>query len=157
MSRPTTPHGLSPRGSYVNLLAAGDSDKETFTPGKLEKERLKAEAEVNAALLKHEEKVKKEEVVVPVGSSGETHLASQRAHGPRTDSATVPPIMAYCVASIMMTVVNKFVVSGSQFTMTFLRESNNYETINSNLSLDDPICRLCRLRLDRQAHRPHHL
>lgn len=33
------------------------------------------------------------------------------------------PILAYCIASIMMTVVNKFVVSGSQFTMTFLRES----------------------------------
>lgn len=32
------------------------------------------------------------------------------------------PILSYCVASIMMTVVNKFVVSGSQFTMTFLRE-----------------------------------
>lgn len=28
--------------------------------------------------------------------------------------------MSYCVASIMMTVVNKFVVSGSQFNMTFL-------------------------------------
>lgn len=27
------------------------------------------------------------------------------------------------MASIMMTVVNKFVVSGSQFTMTFLRKS----------------------------------
>lgn len=32
------------------------------------------------------------------------------------------PILSYCVASIMMTVVNKFVVSGRQFTMTFLRE-----------------------------------
>jgi hypothetical protein len=48
------------------------------------------------------------------------------------------PILAYCMASIMMTVVNselaasdgvtsrlmrpEFVVSGSQFTMTFLRE-----------------------------------
>lgn len=35
----------------------------------------------------------------------------------------VLPILSYCVASIMMTVVNKFVVSGRQFTMTFLRES----------------------------------
>ncbi|WWD21276.1 GDP-mannose transporter 1 [Kwoniella shandongensis] len=30
------------------------------------------------------------------------------------------PILAYCAASIMMTVVNKYVVSGANFTMTFL-------------------------------------
>ncbi|KAK1922731.1 hypothetical protein DB88DRAFT_496118 [Papiliotrema laurentii] len=30
------------------------------------------------------------------------------------------PILAYCAASIMMTVVNKYVVSGAHFTMTFL-------------------------------------
>nr|ODO03921.1 GDP-mannose transporter 1 [Cryptococcus depauperatus CBS 7855] len=30
------------------------------------------------------------------------------------------PILSYCVASIMMTVVNKYVVSGAHFTMTFL-------------------------------------
>jgi GDP-mannose transporter len=69
MSRPQTPRGLSPRGSYVNLLAAGESEKETFTPSKLEKERLKAEAEVQAALLRNGEKAK--EAAVPVGSSGE--------------------------------------------------------------------------------------
>ncbi|KAH9933354.1 UDP-galactose transporter [Fomitopsis serialis] len=33
---------------------------------------------------------------------------------------TVPPIVCYCLASILMTVVNKFVVSGQQFNMTFL-------------------------------------
>ncbi|WVQ81376.1 GDP-mannose transporter 1 [Cryptococcus sp. DSM 104549] len=30
------------------------------------------------------------------------------------------PILSYCAASIMMTVVNKYVVSGAHFTMTFL-------------------------------------
>jgi len=32
----------------------------------------------------------------------------------------VPPIVCYCLASILMTVVNKFVVSGAHFSMTFL-------------------------------------
>ncbi|CAK5273870.1 unnamed protein product, partial [Mycena citricolor] len=32
----------------------------------------------------------------------------------------IPPILCYCVASIMMTLVNKFVVSGAQFSMNFL-------------------------------------
>ncbi|EGN92206.1 hypothetical protein SERLA73DRAFT_99599 [Serpula lacrymans var. lacrymans S7.3] len=35
-------------------------------------------------------------------------------------SSAIPPIVCYCVASILMTLVNKFVVSGSQFNMTFL-------------------------------------
>ncbi|KDQ61604.1 hypothetical protein JAAARDRAFT_150435 [Jaapia argillacea MUCL 33604] len=34
--------------------------------------------------------------------------------------SSVPPIVCYCLASILMTVVNKFVVSGSHFSMTFL-------------------------------------
>ncbi|KZT70751.1 UDP-galactose transporter [Daedalea quercina L-15889] len=34
--------------------------------------------------------------------------------------SSVPPILCYCLASILMTVVNKFVVSGRQFNMTFL-------------------------------------
>ncbi|EPT00952.1 hypothetical protein FOMPIDRAFT_72467 [Fomitopsis schrenkii] len=34
--------------------------------------------------------------------------------------SSVPPIVCYCLASILMTVVNKFVVSGRQFNMTFL-------------------------------------
>ncbi|KAF5388697.1 hypothetical protein D9757_004849 [Collybiopsis confluens] len=35
-------------------------------------------------------------------------------------SASLPPILCYCVASILMTVVNKFVVSGANFSMNFL-------------------------------------
>ncbi|KAJ8591800.1 UDP-galactose transporter [Rhizopogon salebrosus TDB-379] len=35
-------------------------------------------------------------------------------------SSAIPPVVCYCLASIMMTVVNKFVVSGRQFNMTFL-------------------------------------
>lgn len=34
--------------------------------------------------------------------------------------SSVPPIVCYCLASILMTVVNKFVVSGKQFNMNFL-------------------------------------
>ncbi|KZV61635.1 UDP-galactose transporter [Peniophora sp. CONT] len=32
----------------------------------------------------------------------------------------IPPIVCYCIASILMTVVNKFVVSGANFSMNFL-------------------------------------
>ncbi|PPQ65755.1 hypothetical protein CVT26_000356 [Gymnopilus dilepis] len=35
-------------------------------------------------------------------------------------SSSLPPIICYCLASILMTVVNKFVVSGTGFSMTFL-------------------------------------
>ncbi|PPQ94643.1 hypothetical protein CVT25_009374 [Psilocybe cyanescens] len=38
----------------------------------------------------------------------------------RLTSYKVPPILCYCIASILMTVVNKFVVSGAQFSMNFL-------------------------------------
>ncbi|TFK51677.1 UDP-galactose transporter [Heliocybe sulcata] len=34
--------------------------------------------------------------------------------------SSVPPIVCYCLASILMTVVNKFVVSGRNFSMNFL-------------------------------------
>jgi len=34
--------------------------------------------------------------------------------------SAVPPILCYCLASILMTVVNKFVVSGTNFSMNFL-------------------------------------
>jgi len=34
--------------------------------------------------------------------------------------SAVPPILCYCCASILMTVVNKFVVSGADFSMNFL-------------------------------------
>lgn len=71
MSRPTTPHGISPRGSYVNLLEGREEG--AFSPSKIEKERLRAEAEVNAALLKDKEgDKKKEEAPVAAGSPGES-------------------------------------------------------------------------------------
>jgi len=35
-------------------------------------------------------------------------------------SSPVPPVLSYCVASILMTVVNKYVVSGRDFSMNFL-------------------------------------
>ncbi|KAI0788824.1 GDP-mannose transporter [Abortiporus biennis] len=34
--------------------------------------------------------------------------------------SSIPPIVCYCLASILMTVVNKFVVSGKDFNMNFL-------------------------------------
>ncbi|KAE9400346.1 UDP-galactose transporter [Gymnopus androsaceus JB14] len=34
--------------------------------------------------------------------------------------SAVPPIVCYCFASILMTVINKFVVSGANFSMNFL-------------------------------------
>ncbi|KAF5383531.1 hypothetical protein D9615_003695 [Tricholomella constricta] len=41
--------------------------------------------------------------------------ALKEVHG-----SAVPPILCYCCASILMTVVNKFVVSGADFSMNFL-------------------------------------
>ncbi|KAF9478283.1 GDP-mannose transporter [Pholiota conissans] len=35
-------------------------------------------------------------------------------------ASPIPPILCYCLASILMTVVNKFVVSGAKFNMNFL-------------------------------------
>lgn len=83
MSRPQTPHGISPRGSYVNLLEGREEG--TFSPSKIEKERLRAEAEVNAALLREKEgqgDKKKEEPPVAVGSPGMSPLP------PRQDVST---------------------------------------------------------------------
>jgi len=37
-----------------------------------------------------------------------------------TSLSTVPAVVCYCLSSILMTVVNKFVVSGTNFSMTFL-------------------------------------
>ena len=58
-----------------------------------------------------------------------------------------------------MTVVNKFVVSGSQFNMTFLRESRASSVVDRALtsSVDHPIGRLCRLRLVGQEDWADHL
>lgn len=73
MSRPTTPSGLSPRGSYVNLHSALLDKEGANSPS--EKERLKAEMEVQAALLRKEdgaERAKKEEPSLPAGSPGKS-------------------------------------------------------------------------------------
>ncbi|CAA7269274.1 unnamed protein product [Cyclocybe aegerita] len=37
-----------------------------------------------------------------------------------TNNAAIPSIVCYCLASILMTVINKFVVSGANFSMNFL-------------------------------------
>jgi hypothetical protein len=55
----------------------------------------------------------------------------------------------------MMTVVNKFVVSGSQFTMTFLRECGGAkqgcgEVSAEHRSIDLPIGRVYRVCGDRE-------
>lgn len=75
----------------------------------------------------------------------------------------VLPILSYCVASIMMTVVNKFVVSGRQFTMTFLRESIElilFSVTDRQMARKSPcypiVC-LCRMCMVRQAYRRHQL
>ena len=53
------------------------------------------------------------------------------------------------MASILMTVTNKFVVSGSQFTMTFLRESHIARTRRKAdarvtvLTLQSAVCVAC--------------
>lgn len=44
---------------------------------------------------------------------------NQKDSGGEANSA-ISSVVCYCLASIMMTVMNKFVVSGSQFNMTFL-------------------------------------
>jgi len=44
-------------------------------------------------------------------------MATGGKEGPSTSS--LPPILCYCCASILMTVVNKFVVSGKDFNMNF--------------------------------------
>jgi GDP-mannose transporter len=126
MSRPQTPRSITPRGSYVNLLEGKDREEQAmFSPSKIEKERLRAEAEVNASLLREKDDgKKKEEVVAAVASPGTSFFPfrcySIGGERPEYLLTSVPPIISYCLASIMMTVVNKFVVSGSQFTMTFL-------------------------------------
>lgn len=66
------------------------------------------------------------------------------------------------MASIMMTVVNKFVVSGRQFSMTFLRERASLILIGTRLtdvilSPHDPVRRLRAVRPRRQMDRLDHL
>jgi hypothetical protein len=56
----------------VNLLEGRDREEQAmFSPSKIEKERLRAEAEVNASLLREKDDgKKKEEVVAAVASPG---------------------------------------------------------------------------------------
>jgi len=68
MSRPQTPMGISPRGSYVNLSEKRE-EQAMFSPSKIEKERLRAEAEVNASLLREKDDDKKKEEITAVVSS----------------------------------------------------------------------------------------
>ncbi|KAG6333518.1 hypothetical protein ID866_5571 [Astraeus odoratus] len=53
-------------------------------------------------------------------------------------SSAIPSVVCYCIASIMMTLVNKFVVSGRQFNMTFLL-----------LSMQSIVCVACVLTVKR--------
>ncbi|KAF9221414.1 UDP-galactose transporter [Gyrodon lividus] len=55
---------------------------------------------------------------------------NQRETGDIT--SPLPSVICYCIASILMTIVNKFVVSGRQFNMTFLL-----------LSLQSIVCVAC--------------
>jgi len=67
MSRPTTPLGFSPRGSFANLAEPAPG-----TP-RDEKERLRAEMEMHARVkADDEEKAKKEEVGMSVACPGES-------------------------------------------------------------------------------------
>ncbi|KAF9078065.1 hypothetical protein BDP27DRAFT_1310710 [Rhodocollybia butyracea] len=47
-------------------------------------------------------------------------MASSEALEQNVQLSAIPPILCYCFASILMTVVNKFVVSGANFSMNFL-------------------------------------
>ncbi|KAH9852099.1 UDP-galactose transporter [Lenzites betulinus] len=64
----------------------------------------------NAHYGKEEDDVVEIKKALATGSAG--------SHTPAV--STVPPIVCYCIASILMTVVNKFVVSGTHFNMNFL-------------------------------------
>jgi hypothetical protein len=80
MSRPQTPRSITPRGSYVNLLEGRDREEQAmFSPSKIEKERLRAEAEVNASLLREKDDGKKKEEVVTAVASPGTSLSSDIA------------------------------------------------------------------------------
>lgn len=59
---------------------------------------------------------KEEEDVVEMKKALATGSASSQSNV----TSSVAPILCYCMASILMTVVNKFVVSGRQFNMNFL-------------------------------------
>ena len=75
-SRPSTPAGLSPRGSYVNLADVAEPGDPLFaTRGERGRLNSLIDDEAQVALLKSEEKVKadqakKEESPLPAGSPG---------------------------------------------------------------------------------------
>ena len=147
MSRPSTPLGISPRGSYLNL-----TDASSGTPLRDEKGRLRLELGLLAQNRAEElEKAKKEEMRQPVAQPGEPEW-SDTPEGSLLKAA-VWPILSYCCASVMMTVVNKFVVSGHHFTMTFLCKSrgSRCRDMLTATSPHHPIRRLHRLRLLGQA------
>ena len=84
MSRPSTPMGLSPRGSFINVSQAANHDNGSGSLTPTEKGRIKAELEIHQALLKAEdgvEKAKKEEVGMPVGSPGESETEFNSSAG----------------------------------------------------------------------------
>ncbi|KIY70808.1 GDP-mannose transporter [Cylindrobasidium torrendii FP15055 ss-10] len=55
-------------------------------------------------------------------------------------ASPVLPVLCYCFASILMTLVNKFVVSGAQFSMTFLL-----------LAIQSSVCSICVLLVKRMG------
>ncbi|PFH51878.1 hypothetical protein AMATHDRAFT_58081 [Amanita thiersii Skay4041] len=58
----------------------------------------------------------------PSGTEDKDVIEGKRADNGSAEvgSSAVLPILCYCLASIVMTIVNKFVVSGANFSMTFL-------------------------------------
>lgn len=88
LSRPGTPSGLSPRGSYVNLLLAG---KESPIAPMDEKDRLRAEAELrDRAQADLAERAKKDEGAMPAGSPGSS-LSSLSCPGLGERAASARP------------------------------------------------------------------
>lgn len=59
---------------------------------------------------------------------------------PEGPTSSVPPIVCYCLASILMTVVNKFVVSGANFSMNFLL-----------LCIQSAVCSICVFSVKRMG------
>jgi hypothetical protein len=67
-------------------------------------------------------------------STGSLKIPYRIPYKPFSSLQTVLPIVSYCVASIMMTVVNKYCVSGRDFRMNFLL-----------LTIQSAVCVACAL------------
>lgn len=97
MSKPSiytaSPFGSRPASPPLGTPIDKDEDKQALMMGDLGNSSQRAGQNINKARQE----------------GGEMTLRDQAG-----------PILAYCGASIMMTVVNKYVVSGAQFTMNFL-------------------------------------